>query len=227
MKKISIGKHTVGAGNPVYIVAEIGINHNGDLQIARQLIDLAAAVGCNAVKFQKRTPELCVPEQQRNVLRETPWGVIPYMEYRKKVEFGLEEYQTIDRYCRDKNIQWFVSCWDEISVEFINGFDVPCFKIPSAHLTNDTLLKKIRSTKKPVILSTGMSTPEQVDHAIGILGKGDLVLLHCNSASPAQNEELNLRVIPAVRERYDVPVGYSGPERGLASTIAAVALGAC
>ena len=227
IEPVRIGAQLVGDGQPVFIVAEIGLNHNGDLAIAKQLIDLAVRSGCNAVKFQKRTPELCVPPEQRNVLRETPWGIIPYLEYRRKIEFGLPEYQAIDRYCREKNIPWFASTWDEVSLDFLDAFAVPCYKIASACLTNDRLLSRVRAKGKPVILSTGMSTLEQIDHAVAVLGNSQLVLLHCNSAYPAFYHELNLNVIPTLRDRYGTLVGYSGHESGLPSTAAAVALGAC
>jgi N-acetylneuraminate synthase len=183
--------------------------------------------GVDAVKFQKRTPECCVPLEQRHVMRETPWGYITYMEYRKKVEFNVDQYKEIDEFCRKNNMFWFASVWDEPSVDFIEQFDVPCYKIASALLTDDALLNHIRMQRKPVVLSTGMSTLEEIDHAVEILGKEELILLHTCSAYPADYEELNLRIIPMLQKRYDVPVGYSGHETGLPSTVAAVALGAC
>lgn len=227
MAEVKIGDSLIGDGHPCFIVAEIGINHNGDLEIAKNLIRIAKQAGVNAVKFQKRTPECCVPLDQRLVMRETPWGYISYMEYRKKVEFNVDQYKEIDEYCRKNNIFWYASVWDEPSVDFIEQFDVPCYKIASALLTNDSLLNHIRMQRKPVILSTGMSTQEEVDHAVEILGKEKLILLHTCSAYPADYEELNLRIIPMFQKRYDVPVGYSGHETGLPSTVAAVALGAC
>ena len=227
MAEIKIADSRVGDGNPCFIIAEIGLNHNGDIELAKKLIDVAFVSGCNAVKFQKRTPELCVPLEQRNMMRETPWGYITYMEYRYKVEFGVEQYREIDRYCREKGIVWFASVWDEEAVEFIEQFDVPCYKVASASLTDDKLLRHVKRTNRPVILSTGMSTIEEVDHAVDVLGKNDLILMHTCSAYPAKYEELNLRIIPMLRRRYDVPVGYSGHETGLPSTVAAVALGAC
>ena len=227
MNDVSIGGRRVGNHWPCFIVAEIGINHNGDLEIAKKLIQVAKEAGADAVKFQKRTPEYCVPLAQRNVMRETPWGYITYMEYREKVEFGVDQYEEIDKFCRENNIFWFASVWDEPSVDFIEQFDVPCYKIGSASLTDDSLLNHIRAKKKPIILSTGMSTLEEVDHAVEILGKEELILLHTCSVYPADYEELNLRVIPMLQKRYGVPVGYSGHETGLPSTVAAVALGAC
>jgi N-acetylneuraminate synthase len=224
---VQIGNRLVGDGQPCFIIAEIGINHNGDIDIAKRLIRVAVAAGCDAVKFQKRTPELCVPQAQRNHMRDTPWGYISYMEYRERVEFGQEQYKEIDRYCREQGILWFASCWDGPSVDFLEQFDPPCYKVASASLTNDALLKHTRATGKPVLLSTGMSSIDDIDHAIDILGKENLVLLHTVSTYPAKYEELNLRAIATLRNRYRVPVGYSGHETGIASTVAAVALGAC
>jgi N-acetylneuraminate synthase len=227
MKAIKIGSIFVGEGCPCFIIGEIGINHNGDVSLAKKLIDVAEAAGCNAVKFQKRTPELCVPAAQRAVMRETPWGYISYMDYRYKVEFGLEQYQEIDSYCREQGIIWFASCWDEPSVDFIKRFNVPCYKIASATLTNHSLLKHTRTAGKPVLLSTGMSTLDEIDQAVAAIGSQELVLMHAVSTYPAYYEELNLKAIGTLRERFKVPVGYSGHETGIASTVAAVALGAC
>jgi N-acetylneuraminate synthase len=226
-REIKLGKRLVGDGHPAYVIAEIGINHNGDLDVAKKLINVAIEAGCNAVKFQKRTPEICVPVEQRNQMRDTPWGYISYAEYRKKVEFGQAEYAEIDRCCREKNITWFASCWDQPSVDFIEQFNVACYKIASATLTDDALLEHIRSKGRPVLLSTGMSTLEQIDHAVKILGKSQLILLHSCSAYPAHYDELNLRVIPVLRQQFGVPVGYSGHETGIPSSVAAVAIGAC
>jgi N-acetylneuraminate synthase len=226
-KEVRIGRRLVGDGHPCFIVAEIGINHNGDVEIAKKLIDIAEAAGCDAVKFQKRTPELCVPAAQRNMMRETPWGYITYMAYREKVELGVAQYEEIDQYCRENDIMWFASCWDEPSAEFVKQFGVPCYKIASANLTDDDLLRHTRSVGKPILLSTGMSELHEIDHAVETLGSDELVLLHAVSTYPAFYEELNLRVIVSLRERYQVPVGYSGHETGLASSVAAVALGAC
>jgi len=227
MSSVWIGDRLVGDEQPCFVVAEIGINHNGDLRLAKQLIDVAASAACNAVKFQKRTPELCVPISQRSTMRETPWGYISYMEYREKVEFGLEQYQEIDKHCKQHEIMWFASCWDHPSVDFIQQFNVPCYKIASATMNDDELLRKTRSAKKPIVLGTGMSSISDVDHAVEVLGKQELVLLHAVSTYPADYGELNLRAIPAMRGRYSIPVGYSGHETGIPSSVAAVALGAC
>jgi N-acetylneuraminate synthase len=227
MIPVRIGPFQVGPGHPCFIVGEIGINHNGDVAIARHLIEIAASAGCQAVKFQKRTPELCVPAAQRGIMRETPWGYISYMAYREKVEFGAEQYQEIDRFCRQMGILWFASCWDGPSVDFVRAYDTPCYKIASAAVTDHDLLRKTRATGKPVLLSTGMSTIEQIDQAVEVLGKKDLILLHAVSTYPAEYEDLNLRVIATLRARYDVPVGYSGHETGIPTSVAAAALGAC
>ena len=227
METVRIGGVLVGPGQPCFVVGEIGINHNGDVDIAARLIDVAAVAGCGAVKFQKRTPELCVPAAQREIMRETPWGYVSYMDYRSRIEFGEAQYREIDRHCRERQIMWFASCWDEPSLEFVEQFDPPCYKIASACLTDLPLLQSTRALGKPILLSTGMSSVEQIDDAVETLGTDGLILMHAVSTYPARYEELNLRVIQTLRERYDVPVGYSGHETGLASTVAAVALGAC
>ncbi|HEX7541765.1 MAG TPA: N-acetylneuraminate synthase family protein [Anaerolineales bacterium] len=226
MTDIKIGSRLVGDGHPCYVIAEIGINHNGDIEIARKLIDVAAASGCDAVKFQKRTIEVVYSAEELARPRESPFG-ITNGDLKYGLEFGQEEYQEIDRYCRERKITWFASCWDEASVDFIAQFNVPCFKIASASLTDDDLLRHTRAKGRPILLSTGMSSLEQVDHAVDLLGKKDLIVLHTTSTYPAFYEELNLRVIPALKLRYGVPVGYSGHETGLSTTIASVALGAC
>lgn len=225
-REMRIGDRAVGDEQPVYIVAEIGINHNGDLQLAKKLIDAANLAGVDAVKFQKRTPELCVPPEQQSKMRDTPWGYISYLDYRQKVEFGEEEYASIDRYCADKGIQWFASVWDEPSVDFMERFDPVAYKIPSASLTDHALLKHARSTGRPMILSTGMSTMEEVEAALKVVGQEDLVLCHSTSTYPCDPAELNLRVIESFRNRFQCPIGYSGHEVGLVPSAVAVSLGA-
>jgi len=216
-----------GDGHPVYVIAEIGINHNGSLEVARKLIEGAAQAGCDAVKFQKRTPELCVPMDQRSIERDTPWGRMTYMDYRYKVEFGFDEYSEIDEFCRQKGIAWFASCWDEEAVDFMEQFNPPCYKAASASLTDLNLLKKTRDTGRALIISTGMSTMEEVDAAVDELGRDNLMIAHTNSTYPCPVEQLNLRMIETLRQRYpEIPIGYSGHEVGLATTWAAVALGA-
>jgi N-acetylneuraminate synthase len=217
----------VGDGHPTFIVAEVGINHNGDVAIAKRLIDAAVSAGCDAVKFQKRTPELCVPVEKRSIIRETPWGPLSYLEYRHRIEFGMAEYQEIDRYCRGKKVHWFASCWDIPSVDFIEQFEPPCYKIASATLTDHELLRYVRTTGKTVVISTGMSSIEQIEEAVSLLGADNLIVTHCTSAYPCSPSELNLRMIQTLRQRFPCPVGYSGHEVGLPTTIAAAALGAC
>ena len=226
-KYVEIGGRRVGPGYPVYIIAEIGINHNGDLNIAKRLIDAAKNVGCDAVKFQKRTPEKCVPLEQRDKMRDTPWGYITYMEYRRRVEFGEVEYREIDQYCKQVDIPWFASCWDEESVDFIEQFEPICYKVASASLTNHPLLRRIAATGRPVILSTGMSTMEQIRQAVSQLPVDRLLIAHCTSTYPCPPRELNLQMIKTLQCEFDCPIGYSGHEVGLPTTVAAVALGAC
>ncbi len=226
-RTIEIAGRRVGNGEPAFIIAEIGINHNGDLEVAKMLVDAAKVAGCDAVKFQKRTPELCVPSDQKDLLRETPWGLITYLDYRYRVEFGKDEYREIDQYCRERDIIWFASVWDEESVDFLDAFDPPCLKIPSAALTDHQLLRHAKATGRPVILSTGMSTMEQIRAAVDILGTKDLLIAHCTSAYPSKPDELNLRVIASLQKEFDCPIGYSGHEVGLQTTYAAVLQGAC
>jgi N-acetylneuraminate synthase len=225
MVQVKIGKSLVGDGCPCYIVGEIGINHNGDLGIARRLIDLASFAGADAIKFQKRTVDVVYTAEELAKPRENPFG--PTNGHLKRgLEFGQDQYQNIDRYCTEKDVAWFASCWDEAAVDFMEQFNPPAYKIASASLTDDNLLKHHRATKRPMIVSVGMSTMAQVDHAVEVLGTKDLILLHTTSAYPAKIADLNLKMIPVMRERYGVPVGYSGHEVGLATSLAAVALGA-
>jgi N-acetylneuraminate synthase len=226
LRVIKIGGRSIGEGYPTYIVAEIGINHNGDLDLAKRLIDAAVLAGCDAVKFQKRTPDLCVPLKQRGIMKETPWGLMTYMEYRHRVEFGQSEYEEINRYCKERNIAWFASCWDEPAVKFIAQFEPICYKIASATLTNDELLKHINAQGRPMILSTGMSTMEEIRHAVSILDQERLLIAHCTSTYPCPPEELNLRMILTLRSEFNCPIGYSGHEVGLQTSYAAVVLGA-
>jgi len=211
-----------------YLIAEIGINHNGDMNIAKRLIDASFAIGWDCVKFQKRTPEECVPEHQKSVMRDTPWGRMTYLEYKYKVEFEKNEYDYVDEYCREKPIKWTASVWDYKSLEFLMDFDIPFIKIPSALLTDNKLLKESAETKKQLIISTGMSTLKEVDEAVNIVMKSGIppVILHANSCYPAPIEDLNLRVIPFFNQRYDCTIGYSGHEHSLEPTVAAVILGA-
>ena len=227
-REIKMGKRMVGDGHPAYVIAEIGINHNGDLDIAKKIIDAAVHAGADAVKFQKRTPEVCTPPDQQKQMRETPWGYITYLDYRYKVEFNEEQYREIDRYCKEKGIDWMVSVWDEPSVDFMEKFETPAYKVPSASLTDHTLLKYVRQTGKPVIISTGMSTMEQIHKGVNAVGEDNLIIMHCTSTYPCEPEELNLKMIETLRNEFPKnPIGYSGHEVGLVPSAVAVALGAC
>jgi N-acetylneuraminate synthase len=221
-------KRSIGPGQPVYVIAEIGINHNGSLDIAKKLIDEAVLAGCDAVKFQKRTPELCTPKDQWHLERDTPWGRMSYINYRHMIELGFDEYAAIDAYCKEKGIDWFVSCWDEVSVDFMDQFNPGVYKFASASLTDHDLIAKVKRTGRPYILSTGMSTMDEIRDAIAQFGTDNLMVAHSTSAYPCPPQELNLRMIDTLMELYpDTPIGYSGHETGLATTVAAVALGAC
>lgn len=227
-REIKLGDRMIGDGHPAYIIAEIGINHNGDLGIAKQMIDAAVHAGADAVKFQKRTPEIATPPDQKMQMRETPWGYITYLEYRYKVEFNEEQYCAIEKYCKQKGINWLVSIWDQASVDFMEKFDTPAYKIPSASLTDYSLIRKARATGKPLILSTGMSTMEQIKKGVEMAGEKDLVLMHCTSTYPCEPEELNLKMVETLRREFpNIPIGYSGHEVGLVPSAVAVALGAC
>ena len=226
-REIKIGNKLIGDGQPAYVIAEIGINHNGNLDTAKEMIMAAQETGADAVKFQKRTPELCVPKDQRDIMRETPWGYISYIEYREKVEFGFEEYKAIDAFCHELGIDWFASVWDEGAIEFMETFNPVCYKVGSASLTDIGLLKIIRSTGRPIILSTGMSTLDQIETSVKAVGMDNLALMHSTSAYPCDPLELNLRMVETLRDRYSCPIGYSGHEVGLITTVVAVALGAC
>ncbi|GAB2838638.1 N-acetylneuraminate synthase family protein [Microbacterium insulae] len=224
---VTIGSRVIGGGRPAYVIAEIGLNHNGDVELAKQLIDVAADADADAVKFQKRTPEIATPEHMRDLPRETPWGTMSYLDYRRRVEFDRDQYIEISDHALLRGLEWFASPWDEPSVAFLEDLGVAAHKVASASLTDHDLLRALRDTGKTIILSTGMSTIEQIDAAIGVLGTERLLLLHATSTYPMEPAEANLRMIPALRDRYPgVPVGYSGHERGLQISLAAVALGA-
>jgi N-acetylneuraminate synthase len=225
-KSIEINGKKIGIGESVYVIAEIGINHNGQLDIAKKLMDVAAQSGCDAVKFQKRTPEICVPEDQKDMPRETPWGLMSYLEYKKRIEFGETEFNEIHKYAVSLGIDWFASPWDEPSVDFLKSFNVPCYKVASACLTDKDLLMAINKTGIPTIISTGMSSLIEIDMAVDILRDVPLAIAQSTSTYPCENDELNLRAISTLGSRYGLPSGYSGHERGMQATIAAVALGA-
>ncbi len=224
-KTVKIGDKEVGEGCPTFIIAEVGINHNGDIRLAKQLVDMAVSSGCDAVKFQKRTIDVVYTAEELAKARENPFGDTNG-DLKRGLEFGEEEYKEIDAYCKEKGIIWFASPWDEASVDFLEKFDTPCYKVASASLTDDNLLKHIRAKGKPVILSTGMSTQEEIDHAVEVLGEDDLVMLHCTSTYPSDNAELNLNFIPQLKEKHSFPIGYSGHELGIMSSVMAVVVGA-
>lgn len=224
---VNIGSVLVGDGQPCFVVAEIGINHNGDVELAKKLIDASVLAGCDAVKFQKRTVDVVYTAEELARPRENPFGATNG-DLKRGLEFGKAEYDEIDQYCREKGILWYVSCWDEGAVDFIEeNYDMPCYKIASASITDDNLLRHHLATGKPIIISTGMSTLEQIDHAVDVLGKDNLVILHCTSTYPSKLSELNLRGIKTLQDRYGVPIGYSGHEVGLATSLAAATLGSC
>ena len=213
--------------NNTFIIAEIGINHNGNLEKALKLIEAAKFAGCDAVKFQKRTPELCVPKDQWLIKRETPWGVMNYIDYKKKIEFNKKDYDQIDNFCKKIDILWTASCWDIKALKFIENYKVKFHKVASACITDIKLLKEIKKTKKPVIISTGMSTEKEIHQAVKIFDEKNLAILHCNSSYPAPTNQLNLLYIKTLRRKYkDAIIGYSGHEMNLASSVAAVVLGA-
>ncbi len=228
-REIKIGGRLVGDGYDTYIVGEIGINHNGDVAVAKKLIEMTKWAGADAVKFQKRTPEVSTPPEQQTKMRETPWGYISYLDYRYKVEFGTDQYAEIDAHCRQVGIDWFVSVWDEPSVDFMEQhFDPPVYKLPSASLTDVDLIRKVRATGRPLIISTGMSTMEEIYTAIGVSGAENLLLCHTTSTYPCPEEELNLKMIETLRTIFpNTPIGYSGHEVGLLPSVIAVAFGAC
>jgi N-acetylneuraminate synthase len=226
-REIKFGDRVVGDGQPAYIIAEVGINHNGDIEVAKKIIDAAVHAGANAVKFQKRTPEVSTPIDQQTQMRETPWGYITYLDYRYKVEFNEAQYREIDRHCREKKIDWLASVWDEPSVDFMEKFETPAYKVPSASLTDHNLLNYVRKTGRPMIISTGMSTMEQIHRGVDIVGEDNLVIMHCTSTYPCEPEELNLRMIETLRTEFpNSPIGYSGHEVGLIPSAVAISLGA-
>ncbi len=225
-KTVKIGNKLIGDGQPCYVIAEVGINHNGSLDIAKKLIDVVVESGCDAVKFQKRTVDIVYTKEELAKPRENPFGPTNG-DLKRGLEFGVEQYKAIDCYCKEKGITWFTSCWDEKSVDFMRQFDPPCYKIASACITDDALLRYHRKENKPIILSTGMSDMAIIEHAVEVLGEDNLIIMHCTSTYPSTSEELNLKGIETLKNRYNIPIGYSGHEVGLYTTFAAVVLGAC
>lgn len=223
-KEVRIGNKIVGDGHPCFIIAEVGINHNGDVKLAKKLIDIAVMAGCDAVKFQKRTVDVVYSAEELAKERSSVFGNTNG-DLKRGLEFGLKEYKEIDEYCKEKGMMWFASCWDEEAVDFIDQFDPPCYKISSASLTDDELLKHTKAKGKPILLSTGMSTVEQIEHAVKLLGTENLVIFHCTSTYPSENSELNLNVIQDFKRKFDCPIGFSGHERGVTPSVIAAALG--
>ena len=226
VKCVKIADKIIGDGNSCFVIAEIGINHNGQVSLAKKMIDIAVTTGCDAVKFQKRTVDVVYTQEELSKERKSVFGNTNG-DLKRGLEFGEDEYRQIDEYCKEKGILWFASCWDEDSVDFMKKFDIPCYKIASASLTDDDLLKYTRKTGKPILLSTGMSTMDQIRHAVDVLGKENLIIYHCTSTYPSNADEMNLRAIETLKEEFDCPIGYSGHERGVTPSILAVALGAC
>ena len=224
-RSLRIGSKKIGEGYPCFIIAEIGINHNGSVEMAKKMIDIASTTGCDAVKFQKRTIDVVYTEKELAKERKSVFGTTNG-DLKRGLEIGYKEYKEIDAYCREKGIIWFASCWDEGSVDFIEQFNPPCYKIASASLTDDSLLKYTKSKGKPILLSTGMSTMEEIRHAVSILGEDNLLIFHCTSTYPSNTEEMNLRVIESLKKEFSCPIGYSGHERGVTPSVLAVALGA-
>lgn len=224
-KTVTIGNHVIGDGYPCFIIAEIGINHNGSVELAKKMIDIAVTTGCDAVKFQKRTVDVVYTKEELAKERKSVFGNTNG-DLKRGLEFGEKEYKEIDRYCKEKGILWFASCWDEEAVDFIDEFNPPCYKIASASITDDNLLRHTKSKGKPILLSTGMSTMEEIRHAVSILGEDNLVIMHCTSTYPSNADEMNLRVIETFKKEFSCPIGYSGHERGITPSVLAVAIGA-
>lgn len=224
-KNVKIGNKIVGEGHPCFIIAEVGINHNGSVKLAKELIDVAINTGCDAVKFQKRTIDVVYTQEELAKERPSVFGNTNG-DLKRGLEFGFDEYKEISDYCNKKEIIWFASCWDEGSVDFIDQFNPPCYKISSASLTDDNLLRHTKSKGKPILLSTGMSSMEQIEHAVEILGEENLIIYHCTSTYPSDQAELNLNVIKAFKEKFSCPIGFSGHERGVTPSVLAAALGA-
>lgn len=225
-KTVKIADKHIGDGYPCFIIAEIGINHNGSVKLAKKMIDIAVTTGCDAVKFQKRTVDVVYTKEELAKERKSVFGNTNG-DLKRGLEFGEAEYKEIDEYCKRKGILWFASCWDEGSVDFIEKFNPPCYKIASASLTDDNLLKYTKAKGKPILLSTGMSAMEEIRHAVEILGEDNLIIFHCTSTYPSNAEEMNLRVIETFKKEFNCPIGYSGHERGVTPSVLAVALGAC
>ncbi len=224
-KEVVVGNKTISDNAPCFVIAEIGINHNGSVDLAKRIIDEAVMAGCDAVKFQKRTVSKVYTPEELDVYRPNFYGSTN-RDLKNGLELSFEDYKEIDAYCKAKKIMWFASCWDKDSVDFIEQFDVPCHKVASALLTDDELLLYIKKTGKPILLSTGMSSMDEIRHAVNILGEDNLVLFHCTSTYPTNHNEINLMVIEELKKEFSCPIGYSGHERGLLPSILSVQVGA-
>jgi len=211
-----------------FLIAEIGINHNGSIKLAKQMIDLAKNIGFDAVKFQKRNPEISTPEKQKNIFRNTPWGEMSYLNYKKKIEFGLKEFKEIDKYCKKNNILWFASAWDLDSQKFLKRFNLKYNKVASAMVTNLKLVNEIAKERKMTFISTGMSSIKDIKKCISFFKKNKckFALMHCVSTYPCPEEKLNLNMIPTLKNKFKCEVGYSGHEPTVSPTIFAYLLGA-
>ena len=225
-KPVQIGNRLIGHNHPIFMVAELGINHNGDIEVCKKMIDMVINTGWDAVKFQKRTIDRVYSREKLEKPRESPFGTTNG-DLKRGLEFEEEHYNEIARYCKQKGIMWFGSAWDEDSVDFLESFNVPCHKVASAMLTHKNFLKKLRETEKPIILSTGMSSFEQMGKAVDILGEDDLIILHCTSTYPTAEHEHNINFIKNLRKYFNCPIGYSGHGVGIWPTIIAAAHGAC
>ncbi len=215
-------------GKKIYLIGEIGINHNGSLRLAKKLIDQAKKCNFDFVKFQKRTPEICVPNKKKEILKQTPWGNMTYLDYKYKIEFGKKEFDQIDKYCKKVKIDWFSSAWDIPSLNFLRTYKNKFNKVASAMLTNKDLLNKISQQRKTTFISTGMSTYEDIDNAVKIFKKNKckFILMHSVSSYPCPESDLNLRMIQMLKKKYKCEVGYSGHEVSVGPSTFAIALGA-
>lgn len=213
----------------IYIIAEIGINHNGSLKNALKLIDLAKETGCDFVKFQKRDPDITTPEKFKKKLRQTPWGLISYLDYKKRIELSHKDYIKINNYCKKKNIKWFASIWDLNSLNFFNEFKINYYKVPSAMLTNYSLLNLIAKKRKFTFISTGMTKSiDQIKKAIKIFEKNrcKFLLMHSVGNYPCEEKNLNLSMIKTLIEKFNLPIGYSGHEKTVSPSLMAACFGA-
>ena len=224
-KTVKIANKIIGDNYPCFIIAEIGINHNGSINTAKKLIKMAYDNGCDAVKFQKRTVDIVYTKEELQKERESIFGTTNG-DLKRGLEFSKKEYDEIDKYCKQLGILWFASCWDENSVDFIEQYDVCAHRVASACLTDWNLLKKVKATNKPILISTGMSTQEEIDKAVEILGEDNLVIFHCTSTYPTSNNEINLNYIKTLRQKYSCPIGFSGHERGIMPSTVAASMGA-